>query len=169
VADKTNGKGFLRPGEVARLAGVSTDTLRHYERKGLIARPRRSSNRYREHPPATVDRVRLVQRALGVGFTLDELAKIFKQRDRGEAPCRQVRALAEAKLADIEKHLEELIAMRGELRSILQDWDARLARTSAGGRAGLLESLAGAEGKKGRMTFRARAGVKRSESRKENR
>ena len=85
---------YFRSGELARLAGVSTDTLRHYERKGLLKRARRSANGYREYLATDLDRVRLVRGALGIGFTLDELARILSVRDRGGAPCRQVRALA---------------------------------------------------------------------------
>src|SRR6185295_15337497 len=92
-------RAFYRSGELARLAGVSPDTLRHYERKRLLQRPRRSANGYREYPPSTLDRVHLVRRALAVGFTLDELARILSVRDQGGAPCRQVRALAGEKLA----------------------------------------------------------------------
>jgi DNA-binding transcriptional MerR regulator len=131
---------FLRPGELARLAGVSVDTLRHYERKGLLS-PRRRANRYREYREDAFDRVRLIQRALSVGFSLDDLARILKERDSGGAPCRKVRQLAEAKLADIERLIDDLSSVREELRLILTDWDARLER--AGDRpARLLEALA---------------------------
>src|ERR1700754_1035172 len=57
-------KGFVRAGELARAAGVSTDTLRHYERKGVLQKPRRSANGYREYPPDALARVLLVRRAL---------------------------------------------------------------------------------------------------------
>jgi DNA-binding transcriptional MerR regulator len=133
--------GFLRPGEMARLADVSVDTLRHYERKGLLC-PRRSANRYREYPEEALDRVRLVRRALSVGFSLDDLARILKERDSGGAPCRQVRDLAETKLAEVERLMEELGSVRDDLRLILEDWDVRLARAEAGQPARLLEALA---------------------------
>lgn len=168
VVDGLNEIRFLRSAEVARLTGVSTDTLRHYERKGLIARPRRSANGYREYPPATVDRVLLVQRAIAVGFTINELAKILKQRDKGGAPCRGVRALAEAKLAGIEKQLQELTTLHAELQTILRDWDARLANTSDGARAGLLESLANTGGRVKARSLTARTGAKRLQSNKES-
>ena len=129
-------------GELARLAGVSTDTLRHYERKGVLPAPRRSTNGYRVYPKQTLEQVRLVRRALGVGFTLDELALILKERERGNAPCHQVRSLAASKLAEVEMRLSELIALRDELRATLLDWDARLSKTSAGACAGLLDALA---------------------------
>lgn len=135
-------KALLRSGELARLAGVSTDTLRHYERKGVLAKPRRSVNGYREYAAETLDRVLLVRRALGVGFTLDELAGILKERDRGGVPCREVREMAAAKLAEIETRLSELEALRDDLRATIEGWDGRLARTTTGERAGLLESLA---------------------------
>jgi DNA-binding transcriptional MerR regulator len=134
-------KGFWRASELAQAAGISTDTLRHYERKGVLTAPRRSANGYREYPAEALARVRLVRRALAIGFTLDELARIFKARDRGGAPCREVRALAAAKLSGVEAQLRELVALRDELRATLQDWDARLANTAASERAGLLETL----------------------------
>ena len=138
----TSETNYLRSGELSKLAGVSSDTLRHYERKGLLARPRRSSNGYREYPLAALDRVRLIQRALGVGFTLEELSRILAVRDRGGAPCHQVRALAGKKLSEVETQLEELVALRCELRELLTSWDALLEKTSASGRAGLLENFA---------------------------
>jgi DNA-binding transcriptional MerR regulator len=133
--------GALWAGELARLAGVSTDTLRHYERKGVLPAPQRAPNGYRRYPPEALARVRLVRRALGVGFTLAELATILRARERGRAPCREVRALAARKLAQVEARLEELLALREELRQTLGDWDARLTRVADGERAGLLEAL----------------------------
>ncbi|MFL6229248.1 MAG: heavy metal-responsive transcriptional regulator [Pyrinomonadaceae bacterium] len=138
-------KSYLRAGELARAVGVSADTLHHYERKGVLARPRRSANGYREYPLEALDRVRLVRRALAIGFTLDELARILRARDRGVAPCREVRALAASKLAEVEERLRELVAVREELRAVTSEWDARLAQTPAGTRAGLLDALAGAK------------------------
>jgi DNA-binding transcriptional MerR regulator len=131
----------LTAGELASAVGVSTDTLRHYERKGVIGRAQRSANGYRQYPPATLDRVRLVRRALAIGFTLDELAAILNLRDRGGTPCREVRRLAGEKLASTEERLRELVALRDQLRATLQEWDARLAKTSKGKRAGLLDAL----------------------------
>jgi DNA-binding transcriptional MerR regulator len=135
-------KTGYRSGELASLAGVSTDTLRHYERKGVLARPRRTANGYRVYPAGAIERVQLIRRALCVGFTLDELARILREREKGSVPCQEVRALASGKLAEVETRLKELKMVRDELRSTLEDWDARLAQTSAGERAGLLDALA---------------------------
>jgi len=67
----------LRAGELARLCGVSTDTLRHYERVGVMARPLRTRAGYRQYPAEALLRVRVVRRALAIGFTLAELSKIL--------------------------------------------------------------------------------------------
>ena len=135
--------GFLRAGELARLSGVSTDTLRHYERKGVLPKPGRSRNRYRQYPPEAAKRVLMIQRALAIGFTLDELAGILNVRDNGGSPCGRVLEIAAAKLAALEQRIVETIALRDELSSILDDWDAKLSSTQRGGRAALLESLTG--------------------------
>jgi len=134
---------MLRSGEVARRAGVSTDTLRHYERRGLIPPPARQENRYRAYAPETVERVLLIQRALSIGFTLDELGRILKNRDRGGTPCRQVRELAARKLSELDQRLVDLQNVRKELQELLAVWDDRLSRTPEGQRAGLLDALVG--------------------------
>jgi DNA-binding transcriptional MerR regulator len=139
--NKAPGGGLWRVGELAKAAGVSADTLRHYEKKGLL-RPQRSHNGYRQYPEQALERVRMIRQALAVGFTLDELSGVFKVFDRGGAPCHEVRSLAATKLAEIESHLEDVIALRNELRASLKDWDARLAQTASGQRASLLKILA---------------------------
>jgi DNA-binding transcriptional MerR regulator len=168
VRHNTQKQEYLRSGKLARLAGVSTDTLRHYERKGLLVRPRRSANGYREYPAGALDRVRLVRNALGIGFTLNELARILRVRDRGGAPCLQVRALAATKLTDVEIQLGELIALRNELRRLLKNWDVLLAKNSPFGRAGLLESLVASDTRRGIRSARlARTPINRKKESKE--
>ena len=77
------------------------------------------------------------------GFTLAELSRILRSRDRGQPPCREVRTLAGRKLAEVEAQLENLERFREALRSVIADWDARLAGTRPREAAHLLESLAG--------------------------
>ena len=134
-------KDALSSGELADLAGVSRDTLRHYERKGVLPRPLRGHNGYRRYSPEALQRVRLVRRALSVGFTLDELARVLKVRDAGGAPCQEVRTIANQKLLDVQEQLHELTQLQDDLQATLKDWDARLALGSNGKRANLLESL----------------------------
>jgi MerR family Zn(II)-responsive transcriptional regulator of zntA len=141
VSKKTLLNRPLRAGEVARQAGVSADTLRHYERKGLL-KPRRAPNGYREYSLQAVERVRLIRSAIAIGFKLDELARILKIRDAGAAPCRQVRELAAAKLDELETLVRELTAMRDELQELIKEWDRRLGSAQADEPARLLETLA---------------------------
>ena len=132
----------LSPSELAGLTGVSTDTLRHYERKRVLGPPGRSQAGYRRYPPDAVARVRLVRRALAIGFSLDELAAVLFDRDRGGTPCRRVRTLVSDRLAELETRLRDLTELRDELRILLQEWDGRLARIPPGTQARLLDLLA---------------------------
>lgn len=145
MSDRRPGDGALSPTEVARRCGVSPDTLRHYERRGLLPPPARTAAGYRRYAPDTVARVTLIQRALVIGFSLDELARVLRDRDRGAPPCRSVRDLVANRLDDLEARLAELSALRGELRRLLAAWDRRLAATPPGRPAHLLQTLAGSE------------------------
>jgi DNA-binding transcriptional MerR regulator len=131
----------VQSGELARLTGVSTDTLRHYERLGLLSKPPRTDGGYRDYPPHSPDRVRLIRRALSVGFSLPELTTILKMRDGGEVPCRRVQAMAESKLEQLKQQIENLIEMRNQLEAMLKHWNLKLARTRRGQPARLLEDL----------------------------
>lgn len=130
--------------ECARLAGVSTDTLRYYERRRLLAAPPRAANGYRRYPTEALARVRVIRAALAVGFSVDELTQILGAHDRGLAPCQRVRQLAAGKLEALGSRIRELQHLRTALRKTIDDWDHRLAKTPSGGRAALLESLAAA-------------------------
>ena len=131
----------MQSGELSRFAGISSDTLRHYERLGVLPRPPRTNGGYRDYPASALKRVRLIQSALKVGFSLPELASILKMRDRGEIPCERVRAVAGRKLEEVKQQIRDLLSMRDQLERIVKDWDVRLAKTTKGKPARLLESL----------------------------
>ncbi len=135
-------KEYLLSGELARLSGVSPDTIRYYERNGLIQRPERSQKGYRKYPVATLARVRMIRSALAVGFTIAELSKIFQIRDRGGNPCHKVQQLAKAKLEEIEVQLKDLLRAKQHLKSCVKEWEHILANTGSGNRSLLLEKLA---------------------------
>jgi MerR family transcriptional regulator, copper efflux regulator len=132
---------YLRSGQLAKLGGISADTLRHYERMKLLPVPPRSSGNYRLYPPESVERVRLIRHALALGFSLPELARILKVRDRDGAPCREVKRLLEEKLQAMDKQIRDLVVMRDHLRSVVDNWDEQLHKTPEGKRARLLETL----------------------------
>ena len=131
----------LGPRDLADATGVSTDTLRHYERMGLLPKVARTAAGYRRYPPAAVDRVLLIRRALFIGFSLDDLKRVLAVRDRGGTPCRHVRTLVGQRLDTLERRIEDLSRLRDELRLLMTQWDRALATTPPGVRVHLLEGL----------------------------
>jgi DNA-binding transcriptional MerR regulator len=129
------------PRDVAQATGISTDTLRHYEKHGLLPGVTRSAAGYRQYSAATVERVLLIQRALVVGFSLADVKRVLAVRDKGGAPCVGVRALVGERLEQLTHQIDELQTLRNELQSLLADWDTRLAGSAKGKRAHLLETL----------------------------
>ena len=139
MVQRTDAASF-HSGELAKAAGVSADTIRYYERIGVLQKAERTASGYRVYPTGAIERVQIVQRALRIGFTLSELADIFKTKDAGGAPCQGVLELAQQKLAEIRTDIVALKQTERYLEKLLQDWDGRVRR--AGGRkAHLLQSL----------------------------
>jgi DNA-binding transcriptional MerR regulator len=134
--------GSLQCGELAHLTGVSPDTIRHYERIGILRKAPRTSGGYRIYGREAVDRVRLVRRALQLGFTLSELSEILKVRDGGGVPCQRVLGLTEEKLRSLEQQIKELRSTQRYMKHLVKQWRAKLSRTKPGNKAMLLESLA---------------------------
>jgi len=131
----------LRSGELARLTGVSADTLRHYERLGILPTSRRTKSGYRIFNASAVETVQLTQRALQLGFSLKELSEILRTRESGGVPCPRVLGLTEGKLRLLEEQIEELRRTEEYLRELVRDWRAKLMQTPPGSQAGLLHSL----------------------------
>lgn len=133
----------LRSGELARLAKVSPDTIRYYERMGLLPKPPRTTAGYRLYASDSLERVHLVQRALQLGFTLKELAEILRIRDSGGAPCHRVLSMTEGKLRSLDQQIHELQTTERYMRQIVRQWRTQLKRTAPGSTAMLLQSLTG--------------------------
>lgn len=131
----------LYSGELARLTGISADTLRFYERRGLLPSAPRTASGYRLFPHEALDRVKLIRGALAIGFSVAELSDILRERDNGGAPCRRVRELAAEKLVAIQNQIRDLQSWRRELRKTLAAWDHVLRKTPRGKRARLLEAF----------------------------
>ncbi len=105
----------LTIGRVARLAGVGVETIRFYEREGLVVVPPRAAFGYRHYPQETLARLRFIQRAKALGFSLKEIKELLSLRVSLEVSCEEVRARAEAKTADIEDKIRQLQTMRRAL------------------------------------------------------
>ena len=142
VTRVAGGSSTLRIGQLAKAAGLSPDTLRHYERLGLLPPAARTSGGFRKYPASSLRRITVIQRALAIGFSLAELAGIFRERAAGRTPCQRVRALAGAKLDRLGAQVVALGRLQSALAGILVAWDARLATTPIGRPAGLLDALA---------------------------
>ncbi|MBA2272257.1 MAG: heavy metal-responsive transcriptional regulator [Chthoniobacterales bacterium] len=115
-------------GQLARLAGVKPDSVRFYERNGLLPRPERAANGYRAYDEAALKRLRFIKKAQSLGFTLDEVRRILTLRGQGSTTCRSVLAIAEATLADTETKLRDLQQFRDLLAANVRRWKKLPAR-----------------------------------------
>jgi DNA-binding transcriptional MerR regulator len=109
-------------GRLATLAGVKPDTIRFYERTGLLPKPSRTASGYRVYDDAALNQVCFIRKAQSLGFSLDEIRRIISLRGRGRETCRCVITMAEATLAETETKLEELRKFRDTLTSNLIRW-----------------------------------------------
>lgn len=95
-------------GEVAERAGVNRETVRYYEKRGLIPEPPRSAGDYRTYEHSYVDRIRFIKRAQELGFSLKQIKELLALRLDPESDCGDVRAKATAKLADVREKIGDL-------------------------------------------------------------
>jgi MerR family copper efflux transcriptional regulator len=102
-------------GQLAEQTGVSADTLRYYEREGLIEPPARAANGYRSYREADAQRVRFVRSAQALGFTLAEIRGILPQLNAGRMDRRAIEARLQAKIAEIDGHIRQMQARKREL------------------------------------------------------
>lgn len=115
--------GVMRTSELAGRAGVNSETLRYYERRGLLKEPPRTYGGYRDYPDAAVDLLRFIKRAQGLGFTLDEVEELLHLDGGGPESCDAARALAEARKADLEARIADLQRMRDSLVDLVATCD----------------------------------------------
>jgi DNA-binding transcriptional MerR regulator len=113
----------MKIGQVAEEAGVSVDTVRFYERRGVLPRPERMPSGYRTYTPATVERIRLARRLQALGFSLDEVIDALHATDQGDVSCDSERWRLEAVLVRIEAKLDELQEVRRDVRKVLASCD----------------------------------------------
>ena len=109
----------LRTGEVASRAGVNIQTLRYYERRGLLAKPGRSNGGHRLYPPDTVALLQVIKAAQRLGFTLDEVSDLL-DAGRRRHPTGHLRRRATDKIAEIDRKIADLAAIRETLAQVVE-------------------------------------------------
>jgi len=118
----------LTIGRLARAAGVNVETVRYYQRRGLVAEPKRPLNSVRRYSEDSVKRIRFIKRAQDLGFTLAEIESLLALED-GRS-CRETRELAGRKLAIVESRLADLNLLRGTLRKLIARCDTSRRKVS---------------------------------------
>jgi MerR family mercuric resistance operon transcriptional regulator len=111
----------LTIGEVAKQARVQVETLRYYERTGLVAHPPRSASNYRLYPQETVRRVQFIKRAQELGFSLKEIMELLALRATPETPCADIRRRTLDKITAIDEKIQTLIAMKHALAKLVEE------------------------------------------------
>jgi len=126
----------VKIGALAAQADISIDTLRFYEREGLIASPRRLFSGYRDYPDDVLDRIEFIKEAKGLGFTLREIKELLSKGVKSTRECGPVTHKAQKKLAEMDSEIARLQRLRKMLRKIVRDCDGscRSARNGRNGR-----------------------------------
>lgn len=112
----------LSIGRLAIDAGVNVETIRYYQRRGLLSEPDKPQSGYRRYPPEMVKHVRFIKRAQELGFTLEEILGLLRLDEA--CACDETRALAARKLENIQRKLADLTAMRKALSALVRQCDA---------------------------------------------
>jgi DNA-binding transcriptional MerR regulator len=126
TAIKSNGQEhgrLLKIGEVSKQSGVGVETLRFYEKLGLLGRPARTASGYRLYDRETLERLDFIKRAQVLGFSLAEIARIIAEKQAGESPCAEVREIVRARLKELDGRMREMQRYRKELAAALSEWE----------------------------------------------
>ena len=113
----------MKIGEVSRRTGVGIETLRFYEKSGLLDAPRRTYSGYRVYDADILDRIGFIKQAQVLGFTLTEIARLIQHKQKGESPCEEVREIVETRLGELEERIRQMEQYRRELTATLQEWE----------------------------------------------
>ena len=110
----------MRISEAAGAAGVNVETVRYYERRGLLEQPRRPVTGYRQYPDEVVRIVRFAKRAQDLGFTLDDVEELLRLRANTRRGRERAREVAERKLREVEHKMQQLRQMQATLRRLIE-------------------------------------------------
>ena len=111
----------MRIGELARAAGVKAETIRYYEREGVLASPPRTQANYRDYGPEHARRLNFIRRARDLGFSMTRIRELLELADDRSRSCHAVDTLARAHLGEVNRKIADLEALRRELRRMLEN------------------------------------------------
>ncbi|RTR03360.1 MerR family transcriptional regulator [Halomonas nitroreducens] len=112
----------MKVSELARQAGVTAETVRHYTREGLLQPERNPGNGYQLYDGTDLERLRFIQRARTLGFGVAEIREILEHADQGDSPCPLVRDLLASRLPEIRARIRELEALATRMEQALDAW-----------------------------------------------
>lgn len=115
----------MRIGELAARASVNVQTVRYYERRGLVPEPARTASGYRQYDFDALERLHFIKRAQGLGFSLDEVGELLGLRVDDPSSCPRVEARTQVKLVDVRRKIKELRQMEGVLEKLATSCAAR--------------------------------------------
>jgi DNA-binding transcriptional MerR regulator len=108
----------MRVAELAGAVSVSPDTVRYYEKAGLLPQPKRTPAGYREYDGSSIDRLRFIQGAQRLGLKLTDIRDLLAIRDTGQCPCEPAEDLLSRRLAEVDAHLARLTVLRTEMAAM---------------------------------------------------
>lgn len=113
----------LKTAEVCRRAGIGKETLRFYERSGILGKPARTASGYRMYDEDVLERLAFIKRAQKIGFSLGEIRHIIEEAGTGDPPCGELREILLRRLSELESHLREMEGYRRDLAAMLHEWE----------------------------------------------
>jgi MerR family mercuric resistance operon transcriptional regulator len=116
---------LLNIGQIAKQTGVTVETVRFYEKQGLIATPERSESGYRQYPEDTLKRVRFIQRAKEAGFTLKDIGELLALRQEPGTSCSDIKLRATRKIEEVDQKMQELKRIRDALGRMIMKCSGR--------------------------------------------
>lgn len=127
----------LKIGDVAKRSGIGIETLRFYEKSGLIERPARTTSGYRLYTTDVLDRLVFIKQAQALGFSLDQIGRIIGEARSGQSPCAEVREIVRQQLVEVDQRIQALQTYRAAIAETLDAWE--LTGQAPGQVCGLIE------------------------------
>ena len=120
----------LSVGQLAKRASVNIETVRYYEKRKILPKPKRTESGYRQYSENDVARILFIKRAKELGFTLNEISELLSLKIKSSSTCGDVKRLAEIKVSDIEKKITDLNTIKKKLEELMALCDKENASTS---------------------------------------